>query len=75
MHSPLTFTTHARIMMQEWMTQEDWVPDTVNNPDNSEVRRDDEKHYLKRIPEAGEKILRVIVNPTASPPPRYHDVL
>ena len=68
MRSPLTFTIHARTMMAERMIEEDWVVDTVNNPDFTEVKLDDEKHYLKRIPEAGEKILRVIINPTGNPP-------
>ena len=67
MRSPLTYTIHARTMMQERMIEEDWVVDTVNNPDFTEVKREDERHYLKRIPEAGEKTLRVITNPTVTP--------
>ena len=54
--------------MHERMIKEDWVLDTVTSPDRSEVRQEEEKHYLKRIPEAGDKTLRVIVNPSASPP-------
>lgn len=68
MHSPLIFTAHAKTMMQERMIQEDWVISTVNEPDMTEEKRDDEKHYLKRIPQNSEKILRVIVNPATSPP-------
>ena len=68
MHSPLTFTTHARTMMHERMIQEDWVTNTVNSPDSMEERRADEKHHLKKIPEAGGKTLRVIINPSTSPP-------
>lgn len=68
MHSPLTFTTHARTMMHERMIREDWVMNTVSSPDTTEVRREDEKHYLKKIPEAGGKTLRVIINPSTSPP-------
>ena len=67
MHSSLTFTAHARIMMRERLVQEDWIISTVNSPDQTEDRRVDERHYLKTIPGAGGKILRVIVNPSVSP--------
>jgi len=33
-----------------------------------EEKREDEKHYLKQIPQTGGKFLRVIVNPSVSPP-------
>ena len=68
MHSPLTLTTHARSMMHERMIREDWVINTVNSPDRTEERRADERHHLKQIPQAGEKTLRVIINPTTIPP-------
>jgi len=68
MHSSLTFTTHARTMMHERMIREDWVTNTVNSPDSIEERRADERHYLKKILEAGGKTLRVIINPSTSPP-------
>jgi len=55
-------------MMNERMIQEDWVYSTVDSPDITEVRHDNERHYLKRIPEIGMRFLRVIVNPTTSPP-------
>ncbi len=67
MYGSLTFTAHARTMIHERMIQEDWIMNAVNNPDQTEERRADEKHYLKKIPDAGGKILRVIVNPSVSP--------
>jgi len=54
-------------MMHERMIREDWVRNTVNSPDSIEERRADERHHLKKIPEAGEKTLRVIINPSTSP--------
>jgi hypothetical protein len=63
----LVFTAHARTMMHERMIQEEWILRTVTIPDSIEERRDDEKHYLKKIPEAGGKMLRVIVNPQTNP--------
>lgn len=68
MHSPLDFTAHAKTMMQERMIQEDWVENTVNFPDMIEEKRYDEKHYLKQIPQNAGKFLRVIINPSISPP-------
>jgi hypothetical protein len=54
--------------MHERLIQEDWVYNTVNDPDMTENIRDDEKHNLKQIPPNGGKFLRVIVNPSVSPP-------
>lgn len=68
MHSPLDYTVHAKTMMQERMIQEDWVTSTVSAPEMIEERRDDERHYLKRIPEHAGKFLRVIVNHSVHPP-------
>jgi hypothetical protein len=49
------------------MIREGWVLNTVNSPDSMEERRADEKHHLKKIPEAEGKTLRVIINPSTSP--------
>lgn len=68
MHSPLEFTVHAKTMMQERMIQEDWVKSAMSNPDRIEEKRDDERHYLRRIPLNAGKFLRVIVNPSVHPP-------
>jgi len=68
MHSPLDYTVHAKTMMQERMIQEDWVTSTVSAPEMVEEKRDDERHYLKRIPEHAGKFLRVIVNHSVHPP-------
>jgi hypothetical protein len=40
---------------------------TVNDPDMTEPREDTEVHYLKKIPQNGGKVLRVIINPSADP--------
>lgn len=67
MERALAYTIHARTMMRERMIQEEWIMMTVNSPDFAETKRDDERHYLKRIPDAGGKVLRVILNPSVSP--------
>ncbi|MCQ1538176.1 DUF4258 domain-containing protein [Methanocalculus taiwanensis] len=45
----------------------EWVLNTVLFPDRVEERKDDEVHYLKEIPDAKGKVLRVIINPILSP--------
>jgi len=55
-------------MMQERMIVEDWIISAVQNPDMTEIKRDDEIHYLKQIPQNGGKFLRVIINPSVRPP-------
>jgi hypothetical protein len=63
----LKFTAHATTMMHERMIQEEWITRTVTNPDTTEERNDEEIHFLKQIPEAGGKTLRVIINPRTNP--------
>jgi len=50
------------------MIRKDRVKSTVFAPDMTGEKRDDEKHYLKQIPQNAEKFLRVIVNPSLRPP-------
>jgi len=54
-------------MMHERMIREEWIIRTIENPDNTEERSAVEKHYLKRIPEANGKTLRVVINPDKDP--------
>jgi len=68
MNGTLVFTIHAKNMMRERLIQEDWVESTVQNPDMTELKRNDEKHYVKQIPQNQGKFLRVIVNPSVTPP-------
>jgi len=67
MNSFLKYSAHARTMMHERMIQEEWITRTVTDPDRTEERHGDEKHYLRQIPEAGGKTLRVIINPQTNP--------
>ena len=68
MPGSLQYTAHARLMMQERMIEENWIISAAQNPDMTEIKRDDEKHYLKKIPQTGGKFLRVIINPSVRPP-------
>jgi hypothetical protein len=53
-------------MMRERLIQEEWVISTVQNPEMTELKRDDEKQYVKQIPQNQGKFLRVIVNPSVT---------
>jgi hypothetical protein len=53
------FPRHAKTMMRERLIQEDWVINAVNNPDVTEEKMVDEKHYLKQIPQNSGKFLRL----------------
>jgi len=54
---------HARDMLQERGIPEEWMWWTIEEPDRTEVGADDNTHYIKAIPEHGERFLRVVVNP------------
>jgi hypothetical protein len=63
----LKFSAHARTMMHERMIQEEWILRAVHDPDTTEERSGIETHYLKHIPDARGKTLRVIVNHQVDP--------
>lgn len=54
---------HARNMMNERQISEEWVKETLSEPDYSEEKEDGTIHYIKAIAKHEERFLRVIVNP------------
>ncbi|MFA5236716.1 MAG: DUF4258 domain-containing protein [Methanoregula sp.] len=68
MPGSLSFSAHAKVMMQERMIEEDWIISTVQAPDMTEIKREDEIHYIRQTPQNGGKFLRVIINPIVRPP-------
>jgi hypothetical protein len=50
---------HFNDMLEEREIAQDWVQRTVNTPDEIEDHDDDTRHYLKQIPEFGNRWLRV----------------
>ncbi len=61
------FSSHALDALQERNIPEEWLWRTINSPDRTEVGLDDNNHYIKSIPEHGERFLRVVVNPHVTP--------
>lgn len=58
----MEFTKHCNQMIEERAINEEWINRAVQSPDRLEVREDGTKHFIKQIPEHGNRWLRVIVN-------------
>ena len=68
-YSPLDYTRHAVHAMEERMILKEWVESTVGqpalrtpDPHDPEVER-----FFRRIPERGDRVLRVAVNTQVVP--------
>ena len=60
-------SAHFRDMLRERGIERDWVERTLAEPDETEDRDDGTRHFLRRIPEHGNRWLRVIVNVAETP--------
>ncbi len=58
------FTGHALRNLQERpYIKPEWIEMTLKAPDFKEVFSPWEVHFIKQIPEYGERFLRVVINP------------
>jgi hypothetical protein len=66
----LEYSSHARDAVIEQEIDPDWVERTIEHPVRTEPDREDPEltHYLARIPENGNRVLRVVLNGTVVPP-------
>jgi len=53
----------------------DWVQRALDAPDETEEHDDDTRHYIKRIPEFGDRWLCVIINVAKQPNKRRNRLL
>ncbi|HLA99445.1 MAG TPA: DUF4258 domain-containing protein [Anaerolineales bacterium] len=60
-------TSHAYDMLDERKILEEWLLKTIRDPDDHQMGEDNNMHYMKSIPERGEQILHVVVNPHVLP--------
>lgn len=60
-------TRHFKDMMKERSIQSTWIEHTVNKPEKVEDKPDGIRHFLRRIPEHGNRWLRVVVNIECEP--------
>lgn len=58
---------HFDDMLKEREILPEWAERTRFNPDMTEEHDDGTRHYIKRIPEFGNRWLRVIVNVAVTP--------
>ena len=63
---PVQLTRHARAMLAERRIEVAWVERTVEAPESVEQDRVDPRleHCLRRIPEHGDRVLRVVADRT-----------
>ena len=63
-------TGHAKTVMAERSITEEWVQRVLSNPEEVETDKQDPtlSHGLGRIPEHGDRVLRVVYNHSVSPP-------
>ena len=61
------WTQHGKEMLEERNIREEWVLRALRQPDYNNEREDGNVHYVKAIPERGDRILRVVVNPHVFP--------
>jgi len=64
---PVIESAHFLDMLLERAIRHEWVERTMQVPDQTEDRDDGTRHFLKRIPEHGDRWLRVVVNVVEEP--------
>jgi hypothetical protein len=62
-----SFTAHARDMLKERNIPEQWVLQTLNDPNKKETGKDGNRHYFRLLPERENRVLHVVVNETVEP--------
>jgi len=60
-------TPHFRQMLLERNIRKDWVEETLSNPDQVQEHEDGTRHFLKQIPEFGNRWLRIVINVEIQP--------
>ena len=58
----MEFTKHFNEMLEERDIKIEWVNRAIQSPDYVEDSADGTKHFIKQIPERGDRWLRVVVD-------------
>lgn len=58
---------HFADMLKERGIKKEWVDLVFDSPDRVEEKGDGTRHFIKRIPEFGNRWLRIIVNTDTTP--------
>ena len=62
------FTQHARDVIAARRLDFEWIRRTMKTPQLVEDAPDGTRHFLARVPEQEDRVLRVVVNPQVDPP-------
>lgn len=65
--SEYVFTSHAKDMLKEREIMEQWVLQTIRNPDKKMLGNDGNTHYFRLLPERKNHVLHVVINETLEP--------
>jgi len=68
--TPMEDSIHFADMLRERGIEREWVNATLENPFRTEDHDDGTRHFIKQIPEFGNRWLRVVVNVTGFPEKR-----
>ncbi|HNT36297.1 MAG TPA: DUF4258 domain-containing protein [bacterium] len=60
-------TGHFCDMLKERRIEREWVDRTIREPERTEDHDDGTRHFIRQIPEFGDRWLRVVVNVKAHP--------
>lgn len=63
----MEFSKHFHQMLEERNISREWVDQALDNPDNVEDIEDGTQHYIKQIPEYGNRWLRIVINVRIEP--------
>ena len=58
----MEYTRHFQEMLKERAIRDSWVETALSDPEKIEDREDGTKHYLRKIPEHGNRWLRVVIS-------------
>jgi len=61
------YTEHAQDVVTERGLSPQWIAHALSNPELTEEPGDGTVHYLARIAERANRVLRVVVNPESRP--------
>ena len=64
---PIEYTRHFRAMLKERAIPMAYIKGTLAKPEKIEDRSDGTKHFLRQVPEHGNRWLRVVVNVSVMP--------
>ena len=67
MREGFSVTSHTQDMLRERNIPEEWVWRTISAHEWQNIGQDNNVHYFKSIPEHGNRVLHVVVNPHVSP--------